>query len=144
MKKLFALVVCFVLVASLVGCGSDSPFTDEQKTLQATLEDSIGLTWFGDVRNDVTGLWRLSECVTSDDVTKYALDYYKAYFTSDDEIHAVINFSLNTTNKISVIGGSLYVDVLDYVSGEEHDAKKLFGGTLLQSYIIDIDSGEIQ
>lgn len=144
MKKLLSIILCFVLVVFLVSCGSDSPFTDEQKTLQAALEDSVGMTWFGNVRNDVTELWRLSECATHNDITTYAVDYYKAYFTSDDEIHAVVNFSLNTTSKISVIGGSLFVDVHEYVSGEEHDASKLFGGMVLQSFIIDIESGEVE
>ncbi len=144
MKKLLSIVICAALFLSLTGCGSDSPFTDEQKQIQTALEDSISLTWMGDVRNDVTELWRLSECVTSDDITAYALDYYKAYFTSDDEIHAIINFGLNTTNKLSVFGESLMIDVYDYVSGEEHDAATLFGGALIQSYIININSGEVQ
>lgn len=144
MKKLLSFIICAALALSLVACGSESPFTDEQKTIQAELEDSISLTWFGEVRNDVTALWRLSECATHDDITEYALDYYKAYFTSDDEIHAVVNFSLNTTNKISVVGSFLSVEVHEYVSGEEHDASTLFGGSLLQSYLIDIDSGKIQ
>lgn len=34
--------------------------------------------------------------------------------------------------------------VLDYVDGEEHDAKKMFGGTPLESYCVYLDNGDIE
>lgn len=74
----------------------------------------------------------------------YALDYYKKYFKSDDEIHAIVNFNYNTTTKISVMGNLLDVTVYEYVDKEEHDAKLLFSGMLLKEYHVNIDTGEIQ
>lgn len=43
-----------------------------------------------------------------------------------------MNFSLNTTSSISVLyNGILDVSIHEYINGEEHDAKALFGGMLL-------------
>ena len=106
--------------------------------------DNIDVSFSDNVRNDVTGNWRLSRVATTEFITDYALDYYNTYFSSDDEVHAIINFTTNTTNKISVIGESIDVSVYEYVDGEEHDAKELFGGTLLYEYFINISTGEIE
>lgn len=96
------------------------------------------------VRNDVTGNWRISTIAESIDIQEYVVSYYYKYFTSDTEIHAIVNFTYNTTTKISVMGNSLDVCIYDYVDGEEHDAKLLFGGTLLKEYLVDIDNGNIE
>lgn len=97
------------------------------------------------VRNDNTGKWRLSKIAESVEPTDYALDYYKTLFCTDDEIHAIINFSKNTTTKISVLSTELLdVTVQEYVDGEEHDAKILFSGNLLKEYHINISTGEIE
>ena len=74
----------------------------------------------------------------------YALDYYKEYFKSDDEIHAIVNFNYKTTTKLSVIGNLLDVSVYEYVDKEEHDAKLLFSGKLLKEYHVNKDTGEIE
>lgn len=74
----------------------------------------------------------------------YALAYYKEYFKSDDEIHAIVNFNYKTTTQISVLGDILDVSVHEYVDGEEHDAKLLFGGRLLKEYFVNKDTGEIE
>lgn len=63
---------------------------------------------------------------------------------SDDEVHAIINFANNTTHGFNSGGDRLLVTVLDYVDGEEHDAKKMFGGTLLESYCVYLDNGDIE
>lgn len=102
--------------------------------------------WFSDsVINDTTGRWRISSIASSKDITEYAVDYYNTFFSSDDEIHAIVNFSLNTTTSISVpYDGTLDVAVHEYVSGEEHDANDLFGGMLLAEYFINLNTGEIE
>lgn len=97
-----------------------------------------------DVRNDVTGKWRISVIAENINMEDYALDYYKEYFKSDDEIHGIVNFNYNTTTKISVLGNYIDVSVYEYLDGEEHDAKLLFGGMLLSESLIDKDTGEIQ
>ena len=55
------------------------------------------------VRNDTTGNWKLSKITTTDDILEYAKSYYDNNFTSDDEIHAIVNFTLNTTTCVSTL-----------------------------------------
>ena len=104
----------------------------------------IDINYFGDVRNDVTGNWRYSMTADNIDIENYALSYYKAYFKSDAEIHGIVNFTRKTTSSIRVNGGILFLDIYDYVDGEEKDAKLMFSGTLLKSYMIYTDNGDIQ
>lgn len=97
------------------------------------------------VRNDVTGNWRYSGFSESGvDISEYALDYYNKYFENNNEIHAVINFANRTTSRISFSSGMLYVTVLEYVDGEEHDAKLMFSGDVLQDFIVYTDNGDIE
>lgn len=102
--------------------------------------------WFSDsVMNDVTGRWRISSIASSKDITEYVADYYNILFSSDDEVHAIVNFSLNTTTSVSVLpDGRLDVVIHDYIDGEEHDAKALFGGMLLKEYFINPQTGEFE
>lgn len=115
--------------------------TDQKE--KATPIDDISFT-VTNVRNDVTGNWRIAKIAENIAMQDYALDYYKKYFKSDDEIHAIVNFNYNTTTKISVMGNLLDVTVYEYVDKEEHDAKLLFSGMLLKEYHVNIDTGEIQ
>lgn len=96
------------------------------------------------VRNDVTGNWRIATIAENIQIQDYALDYYKEYFQSDKEIHAIVNITLKTTTKLSVIGDSIYVTIHEYVDKEEHDAKILFSGMVLKEYIIDMKSGKVE
>lgn len=96
------------------------------------------------VRNDITGNWRVSAINKSFDIPYYALSYYNKYFYNDDEVHAIVNFSDNTTTRINYMSGNLYVTVLEYVKGEEHDANLMFSGTVLSEYIIYPDNGDIE
>ncbi|AEB76074.1 hypothetical protein [Clostridium botulinum] len=97
-----------------------------------------------EVRNDITGNWRLTTISSNVDIKDYALSYYNQNFGNNAEIHAVVNFATNTTTKISDMGNFIEVVVLQYVEKEEHDAKKLFGGMKLAHYWIYKDNGEIE
>lgn len=119
----------------------------ENASVKSGSYDIAGETFqFSDsVRNDVTGNWRLSLIASSKDATEYAINYYNTLFGSDDEIHAIINFSNNTTSKISVLySGMLDVTIHEYTDNEEHDAKQLFGGTLLNEYWVNTETGEVE
>lgn len=107
-----------------------------------TLPCGMKLYFSDSVRNDVTGKWRIS--TTSDSVVPAdcAMEYYQTMFSSDDEIHAVWNATLKTTTRFSVMSGLLFVDTMEYVKGEEHDANLLFSGMLLDSKIIDLKTGK--
>ena len=95
-------------------------------------------------RNDATGNWRLARIAENIDIEEYAVEYYNNYFKSDNEVHIVINFTLNTTTRITVMGNLLDVSIMEYVDKEEHDAKLACSGMLLSEYHVNIDSGEIE
>lgn len=97
------------------------------------------------VRNDTTGNWKLSKIATTDDILEYAKSYYDNNFTSDDEIHAIVNFTLNTATCVSTLFDNIIsVTIHEYVDKEEHDANKLFSGMVLGDYWIYLDNGDIE
>lgn len=102
----------------------------------------MDLLFFSSVRNDVTENWRLSETSSSLVPADYALEYYQETFSSDEEIHGIWNATLVTMTWIKMMSGLLFVDTYEYVDGEEHDAKIMFSGTLLDSKILYADTGE--
>lgn len=116
----------------------------EEPAARKNIDDIGAYFSVSDVRNDVTGNWRISTIAENVDIQEYALSYYKEYFKDDKEIHAIVNFNYKTTTKISVIGNTLDVSIYDYVDGEEHDAKLLFSGTLLKEYSVNMDNGSIE
>lgn len=95
-------------------------------------------------KNDTTGNWRLARIAEKMSAEKYALDYYNNYFKSDDEIHVIINFTLNTTTRIAITGDFLDVSTTEYVEKEEHDAAIACSGLLLSKYRIGINNGKIE
>lgn len=130
-KALIAAVLTTTLI--LTGCGGSSP----KKEAQEALKKNISLTWLtSSVKNDTTGKWRVAECLTDQQPSEWAKQYYDGYFESDDEVHAVVNFTLNTTNAVRVEGDQIVIDVHDYVKGEEHDANLLFTGDLLDTQTV--------
>ena len=158
-KKWWFWVIIVVVLAGTIGNGegkdrekdavqtanvNESSATDTSEDSNQTDSEKAGIDFVvSDVRNDVTGKWRKSLIAENIEPKDYALDYYKQYFKSDDEIHAIVNFNYNTTTKLSVMGNLLDVTIYEYVDKEEHDAKLLFSGMVLDEYFIDINSGEI-
>lgn len=147
--------VVYQLETSNSSSETSSETNSNQVEIPAPRETAIGksdkvVDWFispeaTTVRNDVTGNWRYSGFSESGvDISEYALNYYQEYFKSDDEIHAVINFANNTTTRISCMFGMLFVTVFEYVEGEEHDAKLMFSGDVLQDFIVYTDNGDIE
>lgn len=120
--------------------------TEKDKTVKEGSYDIDGMDigFSNSVRNDTTGRWRMAKVTGNKSTEEYALDYYKELFSNDNEVHAVVNFTLNTTSCITCVGGKVHVAIYEYVDGEEHDAKKLFGGTKYAEYNIDIETGEIE
>jgi hypothetical protein len=109
---------------------------------QLTAEYS--LMFFGPVNNDATGNLRVAQYFAAATQEQFARDYYYAYFTNDNEIHALISPMTQTTAKISVFGGSkLLVVIYSYVNGEESNAAVLFTGNMVGAYQIDLATGEI-
>lgn len=112
------------------------------QTGEYTLSNGVKLHFYDSVLEDVTGLWRRSGTRSNVPPSEFAIEYYRTMFSSDEEIHAVWNTSLNTTTRISVSSNCLFVDTYKYVKNEERDAKALFSGELLDSLVIDLDTGK--
>lgn len=106
--------------------------------------DDIDITFSDSVENDSTGNWRLAQYDSPEAVELFIADYYNKYFGSDDEVHAVINSSLNTTTEIMKVGDFLDIRTHEYVDGEEKDAESLFGGSVIAEFFYYLSSGELQ
>ena len=100
------------------------------------------LFYYNSVENDVIGNLRRS--ATADNYTpeEYALEYYNEMFSSADEVQSVGKTIQGTNTRLSVSDNFLFVDTLKYVEGEEHDANLLFSGDLLDSMVINLETGE--
>lgn len=106
--------------------------------------EDLDPVFYKSVINDVTGNWRYATIADDIDIEYYIMSYYKNYFSADNEVHAIINFTRNTTTRLNYSGGVITVTIMDYVDGEEHDAKKLFSGQVLATYYVYADNGDIE
>ncbi|MCM1508901.1 MAG: hypothetical protein NC177_17475 [Ruminococcus flavefaciens] len=109
------------------------------------LRDEIKIDIQDYVRNDSTENWRLGRTSNIFNIEEYALDYYKTYFKDDNEVHAIVNFTTETTSCITCLS-DYYIDVTihEYVDKEEHDANILFSGDVINEYFIYLDNGDIE
>lgn len=130
---------------------SQAPTTDAEPPVESgdsiksgsyTLPSGYEIYFSDSVRNDVTGRWRISTTADSFVPAEYAVEYYETMFSSDDEVHAIWNATLGTTTSITASSGIVFASTYEYVNGEEHDAKKLFSGMLLNSKMFDAHTGE--
>lgn len=97
------------------------------------LED---LVYSESVNKDVTGKWRCILITDDIDIKDYAWSAFEKYKKTDEDIIGVINFTKKTSTSIKDLGGFLDVSTYEYIKGEEHDAKEMFGGMLLEEYFI--------
>ena len=107
--------------------------------------DGIAVSFRKSIPNDVTGKWRVAVVIDdTSDPNGYLVDFYNAYIKDPSEVFAIVNKKLKTTIRVNnFLGGWLDVAVLEYQNGEEVDAKKLFSGKLLDNYLINKETGEI-
>lgn len=135
----FALLIVISFIGNIMD--DDKP-TDEKHD---TTVNGVDISFQNSIRNDVTNKWRLARVATSKDIVEYAKEYHDTYFLSDDEIHAVINFTLNTTNKLSMLSPDIMdIQIMEYVDNEELDANILFSGMLLGEYHLTLSTGEVE
>lgn len=146
-KKILTLAIIAVMAISFIACGnSNESKGDANTTIKSGEYDLNGLSVaFSDsVRNDSTDNLRLAKIATDMDISEYASAYHDMFIKSDQEVHAIINFTLNTTSRITMLTSDLMeITVMDYVDKEEHDANKLFSGTLLKQYQLTLSTGEL-
>lgn len=125
--------------------GQDADQVEGDNSIQSgryTLPSQFEINFNNSVRNDVTGNWRISATSDSFVPAEYAVEYYETMFSSGSEVHAIWNATLGTTTRITVASGIIFADTFEYVKGEEHDAKLLFSGQLLDSKMFDAETGE--
>ena len=91
------------------------------------------------VRNDSTGTIREFRIYADADFSRYALSYYYAYFSSDDEIHYIVNASGDfDTWRLRVEDGAILIDRFEAVPGEDQDGSRLGTGALIASYEVGL------
>ena len=123
---------------------SNNNSKEESDKYPKTIAEDIDVVFSESVSKDVTGKCRLARVATEKEIQTYALEYYNSYFQSDDEIHAIVNDSLKTTNKLAKISSDILdIAIYEYIDKEENDAKILFTGTLLANYQVNISTGEV-
>jgi len=154
------IVICIIGIMAKKPAGDDKPATDKKETVESlTLSsnseketettgksatiDGVDVIFSDNVKNDATGNARLAKVTGEKSVEEYVLDYYKMYFKSDQEVHAIVNYTLNTTACVTSAGDKINVRIYEHIDGEEQDAKKLFTGEKYAEYNVDKETGAI-
>lgn len=106
--------------------------------------DGVDIMFSDTVRNDKTGNWRLARVTGNKSVEEYAVDYYTQYFKADNEVHAVVNYTLNTTACITCVGDTLNVRIYEHIEDEEQYAENLFTGMKYAEYNVDKNTGDVE
>ncbi len=154
-KNIILGTLSFILLLGITACTSSNTRTIDNTT-EVTTEATTGLaqeipdnllgfdlTFYDSYPNDTSEKWRLAMIAENIDIQTYALEYYKNYFKSDDEIHIIINETLHTTTKIFIWQNMLDVTITEYVDKEEQDATIACSGELIAEYHVNIGTGEI-
>lgn len=154
------IVICIIGIMAKKPAGDDKPATDKKETVESlTISDSseketettgksatidgVDVIFSDNVKNDATGNARLAKVTGEKSVEEYVLDYYKMYFKDDKEVHAIVNYTLNTTACVTSAGDKINVRIYEHIDGEEQDAKKLFTGEKYAEYNVDKETGTI-
>jgi hypothetical protein len=134
----------WLVVIVLIFRACNKPNTDPKAIARKNFDKEISAetALFGKFANDATGRWRRYIYWAPNNVADYAVDYYKAYFESDDEVHFAINKHFKTTTRITKVGNLLSVAIYEYEEGEENDVKRIPSGMKYAEYLVNIDTGE--
>ena len=119
--------------------------TDNFEDLRKDLKDKYDISEPSEFMwGDNTGKWRIVLVANATAPYKYAVEYAKAYMRDADmtSIHYIVNFSLNTTTKLQIMGDKLCVTTTEYVDKEEHDASVIGNGLLYMEQYFDMNTGE--
>lgn len=142
----YLMILSLVLVLVLTACGTSQG--NDGSVEGNSSEDEVDKEFekaFGnasEVRNDVTGKWRVVVTSKKFDVEEMLFDYHEN-FMEEGEVHFIVSFATNTTTVIRDMGGMISSEVHEYVDKEEHDAKTLGSGMILAEYIVNSE-GEIE
>lgn len=136
-------IILFIIAVSFL-LNINSFIHTEKNDLQNELEQKYGLSSAGSIRHDKTGKWKLNRYASSTSPEEFIIDYYKAFFNSDDEVHWIINYTFNTTTCVHCNNGILKIDIYERVPDEEFDASTIGSGMLYATYYADTNTGEIK
>ena len=106
--------------------------------------DNVDIIFLEKVPKDSTGNMRLAKVKGNKSAEEYPLDYSNTYFKDDNEVHAIVNYTLNTTACITSVGNKINVRIYEHRDGEESDAKELFTGEKYAEYNIDKETGTVE
>jgi hypothetical protein len=161
-KKVITIIIIVAVAIAFVGImatlqengviddvTTEAPKQEEKATEAPKLEkdpilDEIGFNDPQKVNNDKTGNWRISTCATTKSDEEYIIPYIKYYMADAEGTYAIVNFTNKVTIAINKSGSIATVDVHEYVDKEEHDAAQLFSGQVLSSYIVHLDTDQIE
>lgn len=115
---------------------------EAEETEENNLPEELQDLRVRDVRDDVTGNWRVVVDNKNFKMPENAVAYSDEYM-NEDETHFLVSFTTYTTTIINDYSGVLYVDIKEYVKKEEHYADTLGNGMLLKSYQVVKETGEI-
>ena len=119
--------------------------SDPKQADKDALAEKIGrITFREDLPGDKTGNWRVALINYDGDILEHVLDYYKAYFTSDEEVHFLVNQADDRTVRINAYGTTLLCTVLERVDGGDFNALMVNTGDELSSYQITVETGEVK
>ena len=123
---------------------SENAEPETEKKDEAAEIEGVDIIFSETVRNDKTGNWRLAKVTGSKSAEEYAVDYYEQYFKADNEVHAVVNYTLNTTACITCVGDTLNVRIYEHIKDEEQYAENLFTGMKYAEYNVDKNTGDVE
>ncbi len=143
MKKITSFLVILILLITCLSASTAANDIDKE-VLQAQLSDEQGLSILGEIPIDVSVRCILSNYTSENTPDTFALDYYKAFFEDDHEVHAIINEFLGITTRVACDNGMLFVTVFQYHQDDERKTIDIFYGKPTSEYVININTGDIE
>lgn len=166
-RGIVAIILIAIIIVCVIGIITTKPagkkVVDEKKETMQSLDissvdqeketetselsrtiDNVDIIFLEKVPKDSTGNMRLAKVTGKKSAEGYALDYYNTYFKDDNEVHAIVNYTLNTTACITSVGNKINVRIYEHRDGEESDAKELFTGEKYAEYNIDKETGTVE
>ena len=166
-RGIVAIILIAIIIVCVIGIITTKPagkkVVDEKKETMQSLDissvdqeketetsepsrtiDNVDIIFLEKMPKDSTGNMRLAKVTGKKSAEGYALDYYNTYFKDDNEVHAIVNYTLNTTACITSVGNKINVRIYEHRDGEESDAKELFTGEKYAEYNIDKETGTVE
>ena len=106
--------------------------------------DDLKFYYKNNVPYDEGGHMRISVIYDDTDLNEYAADYFDFFYRDPTEIHYIVNLGLKTTTRIDkFLDDQLYITVYEYVDGEENKGNLTASGDILQEYLLNKETGEV-